>query len=160
MVTKNQKDIYIKVKMDKKINIFFTKLMERGKNNRTLLIKYTEWNALLYLVIGLTLFFQSNIFVKIGLFPELYGRDEGFLQFLGIFVMLIGWYSYFGARTNRISITLASIVSRLIIFPFFVSIIVLSGNLEIDFFIFPLIEAISLAIVAFFLWTQELNHSK
>jgi len=74
--------------------------------------------------------------------------------------MLIGWYSYFGARTNRISVTLASIVSRSIIFPFFVSIIVLSGNLEIQFFIFPLIEATSLAIVAFFLWTQELNHPK
>ena len=78
--------------MDKKINIFFTKLMERGKNKRTLLIKYTEWNALLYLLIGLTLFFQSNTLVKLGLFPELSGRDEGFLQFLGIFVMLIGWY--------------------------------------------------------------------
>ena len=142
------------------MNTFLTKLMERGKDKRTLLIKYTEWNALLYLLIGLTLFFQSNTLVKLGLFPALYGRDEGFLQFLGIFVMLIGWYSYFGARTNRISVTLASIVSWLIIFPFFVSIIVLSGNLEIQFFIFPLIEATSLAIVAFFLWTQELNHPK
>ena len=132
-----------------------SQLLSRGSDKRTNLIKYIEFNGIIYMVIGLSFFFLTNILSSMGIIPKFYGNEEGFIQLLGFSVLIIGHYYFFGARTHKMSFCLSTVFGRLLLVPIFFSILIINNALDIGFLIPPLILDILLALGAFYLWIKE-----
>ena len=72
-----------------------------GANKKTRLVKYLEINSYLYMFLGLSICIYPTFLSSIGLFPEVIGREIGLLQVIGFTLFLIGYFYFFGARTEK-----------------------------------------------------------
>jgi hypothetical protein len=139
------------------MSLFFQQWFSRGKDQRTTLVKYIEINAFLYMLIGLSFCFFPTLHSSLGLIPMVQGREIGFLQVIGFTLFLVGYFYYFGARTHKVSICLATIFDRLILVPLFLGFIVITGTLEISFVLpFLIIDPI-LALGALYFWKKDFS---
>ena len=134
---------------------FISQLLLRGNNKRTNLIKYIEFNGIIYMVIGLSFFFLSNTLSSLGIIPRFYGKEEGLIRLLGFSILIIGYYYYYGARTHNVSFCLSTVIGRLVLVPIFFSILIMNNAVDIEFLISPLILDSLLAIGAFYFWKKE-----
>ena len=140
------------------MKIFFKQWFLREKNQKTTLIKYIEINSFLYMLIGLSFCFFPTLHSSLGLIPMVEGKEIGFLQVIGFTLFLVGYFYYFGARTHKVSICLATVFDRLILVPLFLGFIVTTGTLEIGFALPFLILDPILALGALYFWkTDNLN---
>tara|TARA_Y100001970_G_scaffold177834_1_gene216662 strand:+ start:3972 stop:4394 length:423 start_codon:yes stop_codon:yes gene_type:complete len=140
------------------MNQFFKQWFSRGQGQRTVLIKYIEVNAFLYMLIGLSFCFFPKLHSSLGLIPETVGREVSFLRVIGFTLFLVGYFYFFGARTHKTSFCLATIFDRLILVPIFLGFIVIYGALEIRFVLPFLILDPVLALIGLYLWKKESNN--
>ncbi len=134
---------------------FLEQWLSVGTNKKTRLIKYLEINSYLYMFLGLWICIYPTFLSSIGLFPEVVGREIGFIQVIGFTLFVIGYFYFFGARTRKKSFCLASIFDRLILVPIVLGFIVVTDSLEIDFVLPFLILDPLLALGALYIWRSE-----
>ena len=115
---------------------FFHQWFLRGSDKKTTLIKYIEINSFLYMLIGLSFCFFPTLHSSLGIIPMVEGREIGFLQVIGFTLFLVGYFYYFGARTHKVSICLATVFDRLILVPLFLGLSGVTFDFSIIFFRF------------------------
>jgi hypothetical protein len=134
---------------------FLQQWLSVGTNKKTRLIKYLEINSYLYMFLGLWICFYPTFLSSIGLFPEVSGREIGFIQVIGFTLFVIGYFYFFGSRTRKKSFCLATIIDRLILVPIVLGFIVVTDSLEFDFILPFLILDPLLALGALYIWISE-----
>ncbi|MBA93761.1 MAG: hypothetical protein CMG47_01680 [Candidatus Marinimicrobia bacterium] len=137
---------------------FFHQWFLRGSDKKTTLIKYIEINSFLYMLIGLSFCFFPTLHSSLGIIPMVEGREIGFLQVIGFTLFLVGYFYYFGARTHKVSICLATVFDRLILVPLFLGFIVITGTLELGFALPFLILDPILALGALYCWQKDISN--
>ena len=140
------------------MKLFFKQWFLRGEDKKTNLIKYIEINSFLYIIIGLSFCFFPKLHSSLGLIPMVYGREVGFLQVIGFTLFLVGYFYYFGARTHKVSICLATVFDRLILVPLFLGFIVITGMLDFGFIMPFLILDPMLALGALYFWKRDISN--
>lgn len=96
---------------------FFAALWHRPEP-LTPLARYTVANGLLYLAIGVTLFFAARPIVALVAAVEGFVvTDVGLVRVAGMAVAIIGWFYVAGGRTGAPSFALATVADRAVV-PF------------------------------------------
>ncbi len=94
----------------------------------TPLARYTQANGVFYLALGLGLYLFPGAMGAAGA-GALTGQEPALVALLGMAIAIIGWFYVIGARTNRDSFALATVVDRLLL-PFFVAPLLLLGRID------------------------------
>lgn len=78
---------------------------------------YTAMNGVLYMTAGTLMLLMPDVLRGIYMEPAFVGREEGLLRLIGMMLIIIGWFYFFGGRTGARQIVAASIIDRLILVP-------------------------------------------
>ena len=131
---------------------FLSALLAQPPAAERKLARYTVWNGVLYLVIGLTMAVSPA-----GLLSMINGRpieDQGMVRLLGVLVGVIGWFYVMGGRTGATSFGLATVVDRAAI-PLLLGALVLTDQVSLQLVgPFAVLDPL-LALGAFLLWRSE-----
>jgi len=95
----------------------FTEDLLRTPSERTVGSRYTAWNGLIYLALGI-LFILWPTSVQTLFRERAFAADEqGLFRVLGLAVVVIGWLYLFGGRAGGRQVVAASVIDRLIFVP-------------------------------------------
>lgn len=133
---------------------FIRAWFKRGEAPRNMLIKYIEWNGILYIVLGMAFFVLPETIVSYGLLPMLQGNEKAYIMILGFTLLIIGYFYYFGARTHSTSFALSTVFDRIILVPVFLGIMVYVTSFDLEYVVPFLILDPSLAIGAWLIWLR------
>lgn len=78
---------------------------------------YTAMNGVLYMIAGASMLLMPDVLRSIYMEPAFVGREEGLLRLVGMMLIIIGWFYFFGGRSGARQIVAASIIDRLILVP-------------------------------------------
>jgi hypothetical protein len=81
----------------------------------TPLSRYTTWNGVLYLAIGLAVCVWPGVLQAVLQTPPYAGQEEAIMRLAGFLLAVIGWFYVMGARTRADSFGLATFVDRLFV---------------------------------------------
>ncbi len=79
--------------------------------------KYTAMNGALYLGTGALLIAWPGVTQTLFRDAAFVGREEGLIRVIGLTVLVIGWFYFFGGRSGARQIVAASVVVRLVFVP-------------------------------------------
>lgn len=95
----------------------------------TPLTRYTEWNGVLYMLMGATFYAWPGSAQVLLRAPSWQAGEAGLVRALGMAIALIGYFYFFGARTGQDRFGVATILDRLIV-PVLLVPLVVSGELS------------------------------
>ena len=104
-------------------------MLARPNEPVTPLARYTTWNGVLYIVLGLQLYFWPGVVQVFFMADPFEAGEAGLLRAMGLCVAIIGWFYIFGSRTNRDSFGLATIGDRLLV-PLFLLPLAWTGEVD------------------------------
>ncbi len=134
---------------------FFRALWATPPEGLSPLSRYIVANGVLYLVLGLGMYFGAS--PLIGLVAALEGSqltDVGLVRVCGMAVAFIGWFYVMGGRTGAASFGLATVVDRLLL-PAFLLPLWLLGELPASLALSFCALDPALALVALWLWRRD-----
>lgn len=107
----------------------WAKLLFSKPPPQTPLTRYTEWNGVLYMLVGATFYAWPNS-AQVLLRAQSYQAGEaGLVRALGMTIALIGYFYFFGGRTGQDRFGVATILDRLLV-PLLLVPLVVSGELS------------------------------
>ena len=128
-------------------------MLARPDEPVTPLARYTKWNGVLYLAIGLQLYFWPGAAQVLFRAEPFEAGESGLLRVLGMAVAIIGWFYVFGSRTNRDSFGLATIADRALV-PFLLLPLAWTGAVDPMIVIpFAILDPL-LALGAWLIWAR------
>lgn len=69
------------------------------------------------MIAGASMLLMPDVLRSIYMEPAFVGREEGLLRLVGMMLIIIGWFYFFGGRSGARQIVAASIIDRLILVP-------------------------------------------
>lgn len=94
----------------------------------TPLTRYTQWNGLLYLLLGATFYGWPGSVQAVLRAAPFQAGEAGLVRALGLTIAVIGYFYVFGARTGQDRFGVATILDRLLV-PALIAPLVVSGEL-------------------------------
>lgn len=94
----------------------------------TPLTRYTLWNGVLYLLLGVTLLVWPGFGQVVFRAPQYQAGEAGLVRTIGMLLAIIGYLYVFGARTGQDRFAVSTILDRLIL-PFLLVALILAGQL-------------------------------
>ena len=135
------------------MSTFFETLTDRPAE-LSRLARYTIWNGLFYMVVGIGLFVAPQPLLELNFRVPLRGYEAGLSNALGMTLLVIGFFYVMGARTGRASFGLATVVDRVFV-PFLLGSLLLRGLVAPMMVVpFMILDPI-LALGAFLIWRKE-----
>jgi hypothetical protein len=107
----------------------WAKLLFSKPSPGTPLTIYTEWNGVLYMLLGATFYVWPGSVQVLLRAPAPQAGEAGLVRALGITIAFIGYFYFFGGRTGQDRFGVATILDRLIV-PVLVIPLVVSGELS------------------------------
>jgi hypothetical protein len=107
----------------------WAKLLFSKPPPHTPLTIYTEWNGVLYMLLGATFYVWPGSAQVILRAPPYQAGEAGLVRALGMTIALIGYFYFFGGRTGQDRFGVATILDRLIV-PVLLVPLVVSGELS------------------------------
>ncbi len=95
----------------------------------TPLARYTQYNGLFYVAVGLLMFIIPGAMEMVPGVTPFEGQEEGLVRTVGFAVAVIGWFYIFGGRTNADSFGLSTVGDRLLV-PFLLVPLGLTGAVD------------------------------
>lgn len=121
---------------------------------QTPLSRYTTWNGVLYLGLGLSLFAWPGAAQALFFAEPFEAGEEGMVRVIGFSVMVIGWFYVMGGRTAATSFGLATVADRFVV-PFFLLPLALTGAVDPHLVVpFAVLDP-ALAVGAFLIWRRQ-----
>ena len=133
---------------------FIDQLMKQPDGPQTTLIQFTKACGCMYLGIGMLFLLFPSIVVHLGILSGFQGQEEGLFRMLGLTIAIIGYFYWFGARTQATSFALSTVVDRLLV-PFVFLFIYLVCDVHLMLVLPMAILDPILAVVAFLLWKKQ-----
>jgi hypothetical protein len=112
--------------------------------------KYTAWNGVAYLAIGILLIVWPGAAQTLFMEPAFVGREEGLMRVIGLTIVVIGWLYLFGGRSGARQFVVASVIDRLLFVPLVLLPLALTGvfpRLLVTFTIFDVLLAIGAGVL-------------
>jgi hypothetical protein len=106
-------------------------LMSRPDEPATPLSRYTVANGVFYMVIGLVFFAAPGVLLYLPDIEGFQGMEEGLYRAIGFTITIIGWFYFFGGRTNADSFGLATVGDRLLV-PLFLVPLAATGRIPVS----------------------------
>ena len=120
----------------------------------TPLARYTQYNGVFYLAIGLFMFAVPGAMEMVPGVTPFEGQEQGLVRLIGFTMAIIGWFYVFGGRTNADSFGLATVGDRLLV-PFFLVPLGLTGAVD-GMLVYPFaVLDPALGIGAWLIWRRQ-----
>jgi len=123
-------------------------LLEKPANLSTA-SRYTAFNGLIYLAMGVLVVFWPGATQTIFMDRAFVGDEGGLVRAIGMAVAVIGWLYLFGGRSGARQVVAASVFDRLILVPIVLVPLAMAGVFPHFFLAFAILDG-ALAIGA---WT-------
>ena len=136
----------------------FTEDLLRTPSERTVGSRYTAWNGLIYLALGI-LFILWPTSVQTLFRERAFAADEqGLFRVLGLAVVVIGWLYLFGGRAGGRQVVAASVIDRLIFVPAVLLPLAMAGVFPHVLVAFALLD-MSLAVGAWVILARKIGRA-
>jgi hypothetical protein len=116
--------------------------------------RFTTLNGLIYMAAGGLLLVWPQAVQSILGDPQFEGHEEVLIRILGMTVVIIGWFYYFGGRSGATQLVAASVLDRIILVPLVLVPVALSGVFTHTFLMFGVLDP-ALAFIAWYLLSRE-----
>ena len=116
--------------------------------------RYTAMNGVIYMVSGTSMLLMPDVVRSIFMEPGFTGREEGLVRLVGMMLVIVGWFYFFGGRSGTKQIVAASILDRVILVPAVLVPLGLLGVFPSLIFSFAVLDPL-LAIGAWFLLQEQ-----
>jgi len=89
--------------------------------------RFVEWNGVFYMAAGALMLAWPAAVQVIFRDPAFAGNEGSLFRVIGMCVLVIGWFYFFGGRSEARQITVASVVDRIILVPLVLAPLAISG---------------------------------
>lgn len=79
--------------------------------------KFTVLSGVLYLAAGALLMIWPGAVQTLFLDPDFVGREAALVRLLGMTLVIIGWFYWFGGRSGGRQVVAASVLDRIVLVP-------------------------------------------
>ncbi len=129
-------------------------MLSRPDQPATPLSRYTVINGVFYMVIGLLFFAAPGVLVLMPDIDPFQGHEEGLFRAVGFTITIIGWFYFFGGRTNADSFGLATVGDRLLV-PVFLLPLGITGQIPMSLAAaFSVLDPV-LGVGAYVVWRRQ-----
>lgn len=133
---------------------WWSTMLETPAGPPSALSRYTFWNGVMYLVVGLTLYFVPDLVRTLLLMAPFSGQEQGYTRLLGVAVAVIGWFYMFGARTRADSFAMSTVADRIAV-PVLLLPLWFTGQVQAGLVLsFALLDPL-LALGAYLIWRRQ-----
>ena len=116
--------------------------------------RFTILNGIVYMGAGALLMFWPATVQILFFDPEFVGRESGLVRILGLTIVIIGWFYFFGGRSGGRQIVAASVINRIVIVPLVLVPLAFSGVFPHLTLTFAILDPV-LGLVAWYLLRKE-----
>lgn len=116
--------------------------------------KFTIVNGILYMAIGALLLVWPGAVQTLTFAPDFDGHEASLIRVIGMAVVIIGWFYYFGGRSGSTQIVAASVLDRLLLVPIVLIPLAISGVFPVLLGAFAILDPV-LGILAWRLLARE-----
>ncbi|MGO4870678.1 MAG: hypothetical protein ACLPGW_08720 [Roseiarcus sp.] len=89
--------------------------------------KYTTFNGIFYMACGALVFAWPGAIQTIFRDPGFAGHEEALFRLLGMLLVIVGWFAFFGGRSGAKQIVAASVVDRVTLAPLVLASLAMAG---------------------------------
>ena len=116
--------------------------------------RFTAMNGLIYMAAGALFLGWPQAVQTLLLDPAFVGRESGLVRVIGMTVVIIGWFYFFGGRSGSKPFVAASVLDRIVLVPLVLVPLALSGVFPHLLLLFAVLDPV-LGLIAWYLLNRE-----